>query len=69
MLGAELRKARQAAGLTQEKLAFKAEVHRTYISMLERGQGSPTVDTLVRICKALKIRAWEVMRRVGEGKR
>lgn len=69
MLGAELKKAREAAGLTQEKLGFKAGVHRTYVSMLEREQASPTVDTLIRICKALKVRAWELIRRAEEGKR
>jgi transcriptional regulator with XRE-family HTH domain len=69
MLGAELKKARVAAGLTQEALAFKAGVHRTYVSMLERDQATPTVDTLIRICKALKVRAWELVRRVEEAKR
>lgn len=69
MLGAELKKAREAAGLTQEKLGFKAGVHRTYVSMLEREQASPTVETLIRICKALKVRAWELLRRVEDGKR
>lgn len=64
MLGAELRKAREAAGLSQEKLAFKAGVHRTYISMLERGKASPTLETLFRLCDALDLRASDVVRRV-----
>lgn len=69
MLGAELRKAREAAGLSQEKLAFKAGIHRTYISMLEREKASPTLDTLLRICKVLRIRASDIVRRLEDAKR
>ena len=64
MLGDELRKARQTAGLTQEQLAFEANVHRTYISQLERNKKSPTVMMLFRLCKALGVRASHVIRRV-----
>lgn len=53
MLGLELRNAREAAGLTQEELAHRAEVDRTYISMLENDRKSPTVDMLFRLCDAL----------------
>ncbi len=55
MLGEELRKAREAAGLSQERLAFEAGVHRTYVGLLERGKKSPTLSVLFRICKALDI--------------
>ena len=54
MLGAELKKAREAAGLSQERLAFKAGVHRTYISMLERGKASPTLDTLLVLAERIE---------------
>ena len=64
MLGEELRKAREAAGLTQEKLAFKAGVHRTYVSLLERNLKSPTLSMLFRLCKALGISAAELVARV-----
>src|SRR4051794_20172172 len=46
MVGQELKAAREAAGLTQEKLAFKAGVDRSYISLLEHDHKSPTLDTL-----------------------
>lgn len=69
MLGAELRKAREAAGLSQEKLGFKANVHRTYVSMLEREKASPTVDTLIRICKVLRVRASDLIRKLEDAKR
>lgn len=64
MLGAELRKARIAAGMTQEELAFKAEISRNYVSLLELGEKSPTVQLLLRICKALGVRASTIIARV-----
>jgi transcriptional regulator with XRE-family HTH domain len=56
-LGAELRRARTDAGLTQEEAAFAAGLDRSYLSQLEHDRKSPTVDTLVRLCTALGIRA------------
>lgn len=53
MIGEEIKKARNKAGLSQEELAFRADLHRTYISHLENNKKSPTLDTLFRICKAL----------------
>ncbi len=55
LLGEALARARKAAGMTQETLAFEAELDRTYISHLENGHKSPTVDTLFRICPVLGI--------------
>ena len=64
MLGNELRKARMRAGLTQEQLAFEADVDRTYISMLENDKKSPTVDMLMRICQPLGIAASQLLAQV-----
>jgi len=64
MIGDELRKAREAAGLTQEELSFRARIHRTYVSLLERDKKSPTVDVLFRICDAVGIRASVLIARV-----
>lgn len=64
MLGEELRKARESANLTQEKLAFEAELDRTYISHLENDKQSPTLDVLFRICAALGVPASEIVARV-----
>lgn len=68
MLGEELRKARKAAGLTQEDLAFRARLSRNYISLLELDEKSPTVDTLLRICNAMKIRASQLIAAVEEAR-
>ena len=67
-LGAELRRARTDAGLTQEQLAFAADLDRSYISLLEHDQKSPTVDTLVRLCAALGVRASVLLARVERGR-
>jgi transcriptional regulator with XRE-family HTH domain len=64
MMGEELRKARERAGLTQEALSFRAGVSRPYISRLERNLKSPTVATLFLICDALDVRAADLVRRV-----
>jgi transcriptional regulator with XRE-family HTH domain len=64
MLGAELKKARMAAGLTQEQLAHEAKLHFTYISMLETDKKSPTLDVLFRICRALGIPVRTLIARV-----
>lgn len=64
MLGKELRKARTRAGLTQEELAFAADVDRTYISMLKNDKKSPTVDMLMKICQPLGIPASQLLARV-----
>jgi transcriptional regulator with XRE-family HTH domain len=68
MLGDELRKAREDADLTQEKLSFAAQIDRTYISQLENNKKSPTVDVLFRLCDALCISASGLLARV-EAKR
>jgi transcriptional regulator with XRE-family HTH domain len=68
MLGNELRKAREAAELSQEELSFEAKLDRTYISQLENNKKSPTVDVLFRICDALGITASEFIDRVEKAR-
>jgi transcriptional regulator with XRE-family HTH domain len=53
VFGAELRRVRKAVNITQEELAFRAGLDRTYISLLERGLKSPTLTTLFRLCQEL----------------
>jgi transcriptional regulator with XRE-family HTH domain len=66
MLGEELRSAREKANLTQETLAFRAGIDRSYLSQLENNHKSPTLDILFRLCKALGVRASELIARVEE---
>lgn len=53
--GIAVRKRRLAAGLSQEALAENANLHPTYIGMVERGVRNPTLDVSARIAKALKV--------------
>ncbi|MBN1866256.1 helix-turn-helix transcriptional regulator [Candidatus Sumerlaeota bacterium] len=69
MIGDEIRRARVAAGLTQEELSFRAEVHRTYVSLLERGKRSPTIDVLFRIANAVGVKASVLVARVERAKK
>jgi len=55
---------RKKAGLSQEELAERAGIHRTYVSLLERNRKSPTLDVLFRVCRALRVRASVVIARV-----
>lgn len=53
--GKALRELRKTKNLSQETLAFEAGLDRTYISLLELGQRSPTLDSMMALCHALKI--------------
>ena len=48
-----LRHARKAAGISQEELAERCELHRTEVSLLERGGREPRLGTLVKLAVAL----------------
>lgn len=52
-IGERLRALRLAAGLTQERLAERAELHPTYIGQLERGEKNVTIESLLKITRAL----------------
>jgi transcriptional regulator with XRE-family HTH domain len=54
-LGRAIRERRERAGLSQEGLADKAAIHRTYLSGVETGDRNPTVEVIARIAKALGI--------------
>ena len=55
-LGENIRTHRRKAGLSQEKLAEKADLHHNYIGDIERGEENVSVDALMRIATALKVR-------------
>ena len=57
LLGKEIARLRKRIGLSQEELGFRAEVHRTYISQLERGLKSPTLNMILQLSRALKVSA------------
>ena len=53
--GKRVRKERVKQGLSQEALAAKAGVHRTYIGMIERAEKNITLLNIEKIAKALKV--------------
>lgn len=59
--GKVLREFRKAKNQSQEDLAFEATLDRTYISLLELGQRSPTLDTITSLCNALNISLVELI--------
>ena len=52
--GEVVRNARKAKGLSQEELAEKAGLHRTYIGMIERGEKNLTLSNIFKIAQALE---------------
>lgn len=64
LFGDAVREARESAGVSQEELSFRAEIHRTYVSQLERGLKSPTLGVMLRIAEALKVKAADLVARV-----
>ncbi len=63
-LGLNLRQAREKEGLTQEKLAERANLDPTYISGIERGVRNPSVLSLIRVSEALGFTAADLLKGV-----
>ena len=53
--GEKVREIRQKKGFSQEVLALKAGVHRTYIGMIERGEKNITLENIEKISRALDV--------------
>ena len=62
LLGEAVRGKRKKAGLSQEELAEKADLSTVFISRIERGKESPSVDNLVKIAQALGARVRDLVR-------
>ena len=59
--GKQLQRLRTRRGLTQEQLAVTASLSRTFLTKLELGQHDPTLSTLVRLAKALRVSVAELL--------
>ena len=62
-----LRRIRVQRGLSQERLAFDADVDRSYVGGLERREQNPTVDVLDRLAKTLDVPLSELFRKPRRG--
>ena len=63
VLALNLRKCRHAKGLSQEELADRAKIDRTYVSAIERSVYSATIDVVDRLARGLGIEAADLLRR------
>lgn len=59
--GKKVRETRIKQNLSQEKLALKAGVHRTYIGMIERAEKNITLENIEKVAKALKLNINELL--------
>ena len=57
LVGQNVKIYRGRLGISQEELAFRADLHRTYVSGVERGIRNPTVVIIERLAKALEVEA------------
>ena len=62
--GDALRELRTRAGISQEKLAEKARLNRTYVGDVERGERNIAIVNIVKLCRALGVRLSEFFRDV-----
>jgi transcriptional regulator with XRE-family HTH domain len=62
ILAENLKRHRAASGLSQEELAHRAGIDRTYVSSLERSQYAATVDVIEKLARELGIDASELLR-------
>lgn len=63
VLASNLRRYRKAAGLSQEELAHRADIDRTYISSLERCQYAAGIDVVDRLARELGLEAADLLAR------
>lgn len=67
LLAWNLRRIRVKRGLSQERLAYDAEVDRAYVGGLERQEGNPTIDVMERLAKTLGVGIAELFKEPRKG--
>ena len=55
LFGRQVRLLRSALGISQESLAEKAKVHRTFIGQVERGETNVSLDNIVKLARGLGV--------------
>jgi transcriptional regulator with XRE-family HTH domain len=64
--GKNVQEGRRETGLTQDELALKAKVHRSYMGRIERGESNPPLFTVYKIATALKKKPGELINLLAE---
>ncbi len=62
--GAQIRAARRRHGMSQDDLAERSGLHRTYIGGIERGERNPSLTNIVRLAGALEVPVADLVRDV-----
>jgi DNA-binding XRE family transcriptional regulator len=57
---------RKKLGVSQERIGLEADCDRTTVSLIERGLVSPKLETIVKMCRVIRVKPSEVMRRMEE---
>jgi transcriptional regulator with XRE-family HTH domain len=65
-LGRAIRDFRGRREISQEDLAHRAGMHRTYLGGIERGERNPSYTNLLKVARALDVDAWQLIRRANE---
>lgn len=62
LFGNRVKELRKEKGLSQEQLSFKADLHRTYIGMIERAEKNITLINIQKIANALEVEIVELLK-------
>jgi len=68
LLGSAIKAYRASLGISQEELARRAGLHRTYVSDLERGARNPSIESIEKLARALEISVAALFAAAGNGK-
>jgi CheY-like chemotaxis protein len=67
LLGAAIKAERSALGISQEELAYRADLHRTYVSDVERGVRNPSIASIQKLAGALQISVSALFEQTRDG--
>ena len=66
LLGMAIKRQRASLGISQEELAHRARLHRTYVSDLEPGARNPSIDSIEKVARALELSVSKLFERASE---
>jgi len=68
-LSESVKKARRQVGLSQEALALRAGINRSYVGQIERGIGNPSLQVMVKLATTLQIDVVDLLKRDKDDRR